>query len=318
MKYWWSSIVKDYFTFSKRERTGTIITMIVVVAALFLIPKIFHPPVTKIDRTALIKQIAELKITVDSSNSYKSYSRDNNENIDFYQPKNTFTKEIKGELFEFDPNTLSVDGWKRLGVRDRTIQTIQKFISKGYKFRQPRDIAKIYGIRQDQSARLIPYIRIAASITETHIDEAKPNFVNPYVSKKSAPVIIDINEADSSALVELPGIGNKLASRIINFRNKLGGFVSVAQVGETYGLPDSTFQLIKKQLQCQHPTVNTININTADAKQLKAHPYMSWNIANAIVRYREQHGNYLSLADLQKIDIISTEFYQKINQYLSL
>ena len=101
MKYWWSLIVKDYFTFSKRERTGTIITMIVVVAALFLIPKIFHPPVTKIDRTALIKQIAELKITVDSSNSYKSYSRDNNENIDFYQPKNTFTKEIKGELFEW-------------------------------------------------------------------------------------------------------------------------------------------------------------------------------------------------------------------------
>jgi DNA uptake protein ComE-like DNA-binding protein len=318
MKYWWSSIVKDYFTFSKRERTGTIITLMVVVAALFLIPKIFHPPVTKIDRTALIKQIAELKITVDSSNSYKSYSRDNNENIDFYQPKNTFTKEIKGELFEFDPNTLSVEGWKQLGIKDRTIQTIQKFIGKGFKFRQPGDIAKIYGIRPDQAARLIPYVRIVTTNAETHFNEAKPAFVNTYVSKKSAPLIIDINEADSSALVELPGIGNKLASRIINFRNKLGGFVSVAQVGETYGLPDSTFQLIKKQLQCEHPKLNTININTADAKQLKAHPYMSWNIANAIVRYREQHGNYSSLADLQKIDIISPEFFQKISLYLSL
>lgn len=318
MKYWWSSIIKDYFTFSKRERTGTIITMIVVVAALFLIPKIFHPPVTKIDRTALIKQIAELKITVDSSNSYKSYSRNDNESIDYYQPKNTFTKQVKGELFEFDPNTLSADGWKRLGIRDRTIQTIQKIISKGFKFRQPGDIAKIYGIRQDQAARLIPYVRITASNMETNINEAKPNFVNTYVSKKSAPVIIDINEADSNELVALPGIGNKLASRIINFRNKLGGFVTVAQVGETYGLPDSTFQLIKKQLQCEHPKVNMMNINTADAKQLKAHPYMSWNIANAIVRYREQHGNYSSVADLQKIDIISPEFYQKINQYLTL
>lgn len=318
MKYWFSSMVKDYFTFSKRERTGTLICIAVVVAGVILIPKIFHPPSKKVDRTALIKQIAELKITVDSSNSYKPYARENNDNIDYYQPKNSFAKEVKGELFEFDPNTLSADGWKRLGLKDRTIQTIQKFISKGYKFRQPEDISKIYGLKPEQAQRLIPYIRIAASNVETHTNEAKPAFANTYVSKKAAPVVIDINAADSNALVALPGIGNKLASRIINFRNRLGGFVTVAQVGETYGLPDSTFQLIKKQLLCENPTVRSISINTADAKQLKAHPYVTWNIANAIVRYREQHGNYASLADLQKIDIISPEFYQKISPYLSL
>lgn len=318
MKYWWSSIVKDYFTFSKRERTGIIILIIFAGFALFFIPKIFHPPSKQIDRSTLIKQIAQLKITVDSSNSYKSYGRESNDNIDFYQPKNTFNKEVKGELFEFDPNTLSVDGWKRLGLRDKTIQTIQNFITKGYKFRQPDDLSKIYGLKQEQAARLIPYVRIATSIKETITDEPKPTFVNTYVSKKSSISIIDINEADSNALVSLPGIGNKLASRIINFRNRLGGFVSVEQLAETYGLPDSTFQLIKKQLQCEHPAITTISINTSDAKQLKAHPYMTWNIANAIVRYREQHGNYTNLADLQKIEIISPEYYLKISPYLSL
>ena len=318
MKYWWSSIVKDYFTFSKRERTGIIILIIFAGFALFFIPKIFHPPSKQIDRTTLIKQIAQLKITVDSSNSYKSYGRESNDNIDFYQPKNTFDKEVRGELFKFDPNTLSVNGWKRLGLRDKTIQTIQNFITKGYKFRQPDDLSKIYGLKQEQAARLIPYVRIATSIKETITDEPKPTFVNTYVSKKSSITIIDINEADSNALVSLPGIGNKLASRIINFRNRLGGFVSVAQLAETYGLPDSTFQLIKKQLQCEHPAITTISINTSDAKQLKAHPYMTWNIANAIVRYREQHGNYTNLADLQKIEIISPEYYLKISPYLSL
>lgn len=318
MKYWWSSIVKDYFTFSKRERTGIIILIIFAGFALFFIPKIFHPPSKQIDRSTLIKQIAQLQITVDSSNSYKSYGRESNDNIDFYQPKNTFDKEVRGELFKFDPNTLSVNGWKRLGLKDKTIQTIQNFITKGYKFRQPDDLSKIYGLKQEQAARLIPYVRIATSIKETITDEPKPTFVNTYVSKKSSITIIDINEADSNALVSLPGIGNKLASRIINFRNRLGGFVSVAQLAETYGLPDSTFQLIKKQLQCEHPAITTISINTSDAKQLKAHPYMTWNIANAIVRYREQHGNYTNLADLQKIEIISPEYYLKISPYLSL
>ncbi|MCY7423250.1 MAG: helix-hairpin-helix domain-containing protein [Chitinophagaceae bacterium] len=318
MKYWWSAIVKDYFTFSKRERTGIVILLILAVGAFYIIPRVFHPPTQNIDRTALIKQIAALKITVDSSSPYKSYDRERNDNVDFYHPKNTFNKEVKGELFEFDPNTLSVDGWKRLGVRDKTIQTIQNFINKGYKFRQPEDITKIYGLKQGQSERLLPYVRIAKLNTEIASVAAKPTFANTYVSNKPALSIIDINEADSNAFVALPGIGNKLASRIINFRNRLGGFVTVAQLGETYGLPDSTFQLIRKQLQCEHPVVATINVNTADAKQLKAHPYMTWNIANAIVRYREQHGNYANLLDLQKIEIISPEYYLKISPYLSL
>jgi DNA uptake protein ComE-like DNA-binding protein len=134
-----------------------------------------------------------------------------------------------------------------------------------------------------------------------------------YVAK-----IIEINSADTSALISLPGIGSKLALRIINFRDKLGGFASVDQVGETYGLPDSTFQKVKSRLQCNSNSVRKFNINTVDINTLRTHPYIKWNIANAIVNYRQQHGNYKSLDDLKKIVIVNTEAFNKIAPYLTL
>ena len=319
MKYWWNTVVRDYLTFTKKDRTGIIIVFVIGIAVIFL-PRFFNVPKKTINKQAFIKELAQLKISVDSGNkSYKPYGKDE-DNFDYYQPKKyAFDQPLKSELFAFDPNTLDADGWKRLGVKDKTIQTIQHFLAKGYKFRQPEDIKKIYGLKPAQVDKMIPYVHIASTANADHLEaDAKPAYVNTNVSKKSATTIIDINEADTTQLIMLRGIGSKLAARIISFRNKLGGFTSVEQLGETYGLPDSTFKSIQAQLQCNHPSPVTININTADARQLKTHPYISWNIANAIVRYREQHGNYKSLNDLLKIDIITQEFFGKISAYLAI
>ena len=130
--------------------------------------------------------------------------------------------------------------------------------------------------------------------------------------------MVDINSADTSAYIALPGIGSKLAARIINFREKLGGFHSVEQIKETYGLPDSTFQTIKSYLQLNTPAVKQFNLNTATKDDLKAHPYIRWQLANAIVEYRNQHGPFKSLEDIKKILIIDDATYSKIVPYLSL
>jgi competence ComEA-like helix-hairpin-helix protein len=118
-------------------------------------------------------------------------------------------------------------------------------------------------------------------------------------------------------LIALPGIGSKLANRIVTFRDKLGGFHSVEQVKEVYGIPDSTFKKIKLYLKCEGLGIKRININTADLETLKSHPYIKWNIANAIVSYRQQHGNYASSNDLLRIEIITAEVLQKLAPYLT-
>src|SRR6185503_6381802 len=159
---------------------------------------------------------------------------------------------VKGELFYFDPNTISSADWKRLGLRDKTIQTIEKYLSKGGHFYKTEDLQKVYGLHKDEYERLLPHVKIESKTLASSEQFVSPKPGNEtqlsksYTAKYAA---IDINTADTSALISLPGIGNKLASRIVNFRDKLGGFYSIEQVGETYGLPDSTFQKIKQWLR---------------------------------------------------------------------
>ena len=324
MKQWWQTVAKDYFAFSKKE--GIAILFIAIIALCLWLFAHYLPSQNSVPKgkETFQNELANLQITVDSSRKF--YKKREFDNADYAQPKRSYNNDyanaskdvVKGELFEFDPNTIGADGWKRLGVKDKTIHTIQNFVGKGYRFRQPEDIKKIYGLRPADADRLVPYIRIKESNTEVKAP------VNAYVSKPPVytntykPTIIDINIADTSAYISLPGIGSKLAGRIINFRDKLGGFVSVDQVGETYGLPDSTFQKIKPRLQFTAISVRKVNINTADINELKSHPYIRWNIGNAIINYKQQHGNFTSVADLLKINIITEEMYNKMMPYLTL
>lgn len=318
MKLWWGNFVKDYLTFSKKERNGIFIILLLCVATYF-ISRYLPVNKTHVDKTAFQKDLAELKISIDTSHNTYAYQRD--DNTDYYRPKHYDNyHRTEGELFEFDPNTLNADGWKRLGVREKTVNTIQHFIAKGYRFRQPDDIRKIYGLRSQEADRLVPYVRISAK--ETFANATFDNHNSSLPKKPDAEAykskIIDINVADTADFISLPGIGSKLAARIVNFRQKLGGFNSISQIGETYGIPDSTFQQIKGRLKCINPSVKQININTADANELKGHPYIKWNAANAIVNYRTQHGAYKSLEDLRKIEIITDELFNKIAPYLVL
>lgn len=321
MKHWWQTVVKDYFSFSKRDRIG-ILVMLLIGAAFYFLPKFSAQTEEKIDNSAFEQDIAGLKISIDTTRSNRNFKNYDDDRFDYYQPKKyAFENTPKGELFTFDPNTLDEAGWKRLGLRDKTIATIQKFIAKGYKFRKPEDIKKIYGLRENDAERLLPFVVIGGSdaeVTPMHFANNSPN--NFEAKPKSAYVAkaIEINSADSTALISLPGIGSKLAARILSFRDKLGGFASVEQVKETYGLPDSTFQKIKDRFQCNSSAIKKFNINTADINQLKLHPYIRWNIANVIINYRLQHGNYKSIDDLKKIDLISNEVFNKIAPYLTV
>jgi competence ComEA-like helix-hairpin-helix protein len=222
----------------------------------------------------------------------------------------------KGELFYFDPNTASGEELKKLGFREKTITTIHRFLAKGGRFYKSDDIAKVWGLHPNEVKRLLPFVQIkhlqASQISEGNEFRKKPLLVAQSISP------IDINTADTSALISLNGIGSKLSQRIIHFREKLGGFYSVEQVGETFGLPDSTFQKIKSQLKIVSLSITKININTADIDLMKTHPYLRYATSNAIIRYRTQHGNFTTVADIKKIMTITEDIFNKAAPYLTV
>jgi competence protein ComEA len=317
----WQKLLTSYFTFTKKERTGTLVLLFLIL--LFTLLPFLYPFFIKAkvpDAKAFEKEMASLKIKQpDTANRFakKNFDEDNYQN--YYQPaeKNYYNKNNKGELFYFDPNTASVTDWQRLGIRDKTIATIQNYLSKGGKFNKPEDLGKIWGLHANEVERLVPYIKIAATKNSyAQSNYPQKTYETKTYNKPNALSIIDVNNADTAAFIALPGIGSKLAQRIINFRDKLGGFYKAGQVAETFGLPDSTYQKIKGRLSFTTVTVKQFNINTATVDEMKTHPYIRYAIANAIIQYRTQHGNFAAVADIKKIMLVTDEVFEKVAPYL--
>ncbi len=310
--------VPPFLHFTRKERNGIVVILCMVATLIslpFLYSAFFKKDAQEIetfrDEMTLLQKAAPDK-RIDKGFSF--YNRDsiNTGNSKF---KRNGYEEITAEYFYFDPNTLHESGWKKLGVRDKTIGTIKNFLKKGGRFRIPEDISKIWGMSKYQAARLIPYVSIKAIETGSSKDFHK--YDKRSISQRfTAP--IDANKADSTAYQTLPGIGPGYARRIAKFRDRLGGFYNVSQVAETFGLPDSTFQKIKGYLQVSPEGIKKININQADIEQLKEHPYIRYKLANAIVQYRNQHGDFVSVEDIKKIMLVTDEVYLKLSAYLTV
>ena len=313
----WKHFIADYLSFSKKERTGILVLVLLIgffIGLPFLYPFFIKPRPT--NATIFKKAIASLSIK--QAAHTKQFSNQNEEDklIQSYSSSGG-NQPIKGELFYFDPNTADNQDWKRLGVRDNTIATIQHFLSKGGRFYKREDIGKIWGLHPNEAKRLIPYIQIQ-SLQATYFSDKKEFKKKLPVPASYSVMPIDINSADTAAFISLPGIGSKLSQRIINFREKLGGFYMVEQIGETFGLPDSTFQKIKPHLKISKIALLKISINTADIEEMKKHPYLRYAISNAIIRYRSQHGDFLAVEDIKKIMTITADVFNKVAPYLTV
>ncbi len=219
------------------------------------------------------------------------------------------------ERFEFDPNQVSKTDLLKLGFSERAANNLIKFRSKGGTIRESKELAKIYGIGTELYENLIPFIKIKQKIYEPNLlaEASSKRPENPTKEK----LVLDINTAQKEDWEQLYGIGPFYAKRIINFREKLGGFHSIEQVGETYNLPDSTFQKIRDQL-IMEAAPSQINLNTVSLENLKNHPYLKYNQAKVIINYRTQHGAFKSIDDLNKIVILKPDLVEKIRPYLKL
>jgi competence protein ComEA len=333
-------MIRGYLTFTRKERFG-VLFLLIVISILFILPYLFRPAIDERDPVATEKMKEGIQkfesLETDSSrntNRNNRYSnRDDNVKEGFDADKNSATRTT---LFFFDPNNLNREGWHRLGLSDHLTQTILNYIGKGGRFKRPVDLKRLYGLHNSDYERLLPFVKIAESSQDfyqkltmhpkpvyTFQDKSKtdsfsrirqPGFYYP--EKKFSP--IDINQADSAKWTQFPGIGEKLAARIVHYREKLGGFYQVEQVGETFGLPDSTFQRIKPYLRLRAINLVHINLNMESKETLQSHPYIRWQIASGIVAYRLQHGGFQSVEELLQLAQVDSGKFQRLKPYLEV
>jgi competence protein ComEA len=308
----WKQFIKDYLQFTQKERIGVLTILFLLLVIIFL-PKIAGRKSGSEHIDADTGWIAAVKRLEIKEHDAGSEQDDNNKTYQFDQPKNNRRQPV---LSLFDPNTLDDEGWIKLGLREKTIHTIRNYLGKGGRFNKVEDLKKVYGLRADDYLKLKPFVRIennGAGTTRTETESEEREHGN----KPRSFQAVDINTADTSAFISLPGIGSRLALRIINFRDRLGGFYSVNQIGEVYGLADSIFQKIKQYLIAGNAAIKKIDINTATIDELKAHPYIKYAIAGPIISYRNEHGPFSGIEDIKKVMAVTSEIYDKIAPYLT-
>ena len=206
-------LAKEYLVFNKRERIA-LVALLGPAVAFFLFPLFFSTPAEPLP----IKERLVLTQTFDSLESRQNSTAGKRPDtaIAFYQYEPSEAKNYtSGTLFPFDPNTLSVEGWQKLGLSKRTAHTISNYRSKGGRFYKPEDLKKIWGLPEGFYERVKNHIVLApVEKSSPHYEAEKP--VSFKTEKRTYAV--HVNQADTLAFIALPGIGSRLAARIVNFR----------------------------------------------------------------------------------------------------
>ncbi|MBP7497647.1 MAG: helix-hairpin-helix domain-containing protein [Bacteroidales bacterium] len=291
------SFFRSYFDFNKTERFF-IVFFVLLILSIFFIPYIY-----KINNNVVNKSQFEERI-----NHFDSLLK-NAEKTDNVGVKNKILNR-SFKLFQFNPNNLSVDKWRELGLNEWQIKIIKNYETKGGRFYKKEDLKKIYSLSNDDYIRLKPYINIPIDIKENK----KPAVIS-YSDKKN-DCMVEINSADSCELVELKGIGPVFARLIIKYRERLGGFYSKEQLKEVFNMDNDRYAMFERNIKVDKQLIKKININNSGFYELKRHPYIKYENAIKIMNCKRFFGRFYKIEDLYKCTTLNDTTISKIAPYI--
>lgn len=293
---------KEYLTFTKSERNGIIVLLLIITGMISV--QYFINNQTPDAFSQKNEEVKE-KIQQFEAALYKKE----------ITPREGRSKSIPNDtLFHFDPNKASPGQLKKLGFTSYQVNALKKYIKAGGKLYKKEDLKKIYGISQQQYNKLSPYIIIKEQ-------QKKSSFNSPgnKQSIKVTPEIrVDINTAGPKALQNLHGIGPVFAERIIKYRKLLGGFYNTRQLLEVYDFKQETFNNIQDLVYTDTTKIARINLNNADFKTLLRHPYLNSYQVNGLIRYRKFKKNIQALDEIKKNNLLPDDVYIKMKHYFTV
>lgn len=224
------------------------------------------------------------------------------------------------EYFDFDPNTADSTQLLRLGLQPWQVRNIYRYRARGGVYRRPSDFARLYGLTAGQYKRLEPYIRIsddyrpAAEVYGTRQERrgyGADSLRRPVKLKPTER--LPLNLADTVQLVRVPGIGSYYARKIVAYRQRLGGFASVDQLGEIDDFPVEAMAYFT--VDAGH--IHKLNVNHLTLNELKRHPYINYLQARAICDYRRLKGPLHNLDQLRLLREFPPEAIDRLLPYVA-
>ena len=301
--------LRKWFSFSKGERVA-IITILALILLLIL-ACVFRPSSQSLSDESLHN--------LDSLLALRQAAIEQQQQAD--KPQEV------AELhpFPFNPNTITEEEWLQMGLTDRQVRNIMNYKAKGGKFYSKNDLGKLYTISEEEYAQLEPFIVLpevargkntnTKATSQSGVSTGSTTASAAPAEKKAIP-IVDLNTVDSTTLVELPQIGPYTAVRIIEFREKLGGFIDKEQLRDVKGMDDARYAAIQPYINLGAVELRKVDVNRADFKTLVHHPYLSYEQVKRIVNQREKRGMIKNWAQLEELIKEEGEVNPLLEQYV--
>ncbi len=212
----------------------------------------------------------------------------------------------------FNPNYISDFKGYTLGLSAEEMDRLTQFRNQNKFVNSAEEFQLVTGISDSLLNEIAPFFKFPDWVT----NKRKTTSIAP--SPVGSTKVFDLNKATANDLRQINGIGEKLSSRIVRFRDRLGGFLTDEQLYDVYGLEAEVVERALKHFRVLNPpTVEKININSADVEELASLVYLKYHVAQNIVMYREENGLYTSFDDLFNVSGFPVNKIDRIALYLS-
>lgn len=300
----------SFFDLSTAERKGGVVLLILILVGILI------------------------RFMLPSESTYESLTDQYSDQFSDFVHAMESESEVVSSFYEnsqyapFYPDSLSVNEWKDLGFSTKQAETILSFKKAIGGFHSEEELLKCFvidstDIRLWGDALLFNQANIAQKEDARNKQNSSKTISNKeqensysYPKKVKVPHL-EINSADSTELIMLPGIGPITAGRIIRFRDLLGGFYSIEQLREVWGIREENLQKAIEYLSVDPALIVKPCINDIDEQTLSDHPYIRPKIAKIIVNYRKQHGPFKSIKDMKNCVVVTDSIYGKIEAYFT-
>jgi DNA uptake protein ComE-like DNA-binding protein len=297
--------LKEYFSFTRRETRALLFVLVLLFFS--IIYRLWMGNRVPQELFLTNKEREEIMAFIDS------FEKKTENRIDNYPVKNEYQLPV---LFPFDPQVADMNDFLDLGISEFVANNLIKYREAGGKFTQAEDMRKIYGMDEELFQRLKPYVRI----TEDSLNIA---FVDPVLlfdeklPAKELPKVFELNTAGFRDLISMEGMEGRLAGRIIKYRELIGGFYSMDQLEEVYGMTDSIKHLLSEYIIIDTTSIKKIHLKSITYSELLRHPYLEKSDVQKIFSLKNFYGDSICFSHIQQNHILPDSTLDRIRPYLS-
>jgi competence protein ComEA len=289
--------IKDYFSFTRGEKRGVVVILLII--AVLIIANL------SVD---LLKQETQINFS-----EFEKEIQEFEKGIQLKDPKKK-KDSLSIDLFEFNPNTISDEEWKRLGFKAWQIKIINKYKAKGGNWKTKNEVSKIYGLKEPHFELLKPFILLPDEI------EKKKS----YSKEKSTKIEYFKFDPNTISKEEwkLLGFVTWQIKTIFNYKSKGGSWKSKADFKKIYGLKEVDYLKLEPYLLLPEITEKKedqknekdyrkkIDVNSADVKEMtNLKGVRSEKYAAIIIKHRDELGGFIAKEQLKEVWNMTDEIY---------